>query len=139
MFKDFVDYQTALKLKELGFDEPCFLYWWKGESGYILADIIYDEVRTLDFKAPLFQQAFRWFREEHELSHSIELIDDSRHYYYYFKISDSKDRHYIDEDCFDFCKTLRDDGKYSTYEEAELACLDKMIEIVELKNKDNEL
>ena len=40
---------------------------------------------------------------------------------------------YNDEDCFDSCKRIYDDGKFGKYEEAELECLKKLIEIV--KNK----
>lgn len=77
--------------------------------------------------------AFRWFREKYELSCSIELTDNSRHYYYDFTISDSKNRDYNDEDCFDSCKRIYDDGKFGKYEEAELECLIKLISIVKEK------
>jgi hypothetical protein len=114
MTKEFVPYELAVKLKQLGFDEPCFLYWWKNESGYILADIIYDEVRTLDFKAPLFQQAFRWFREKEFLIDVTSL--NSNEYEFYIQWS--------------FAYSVLSDI-YKSYEEAELACLEKLIEIVE--------
>ena len=120
MKEEFVPYELAVKLKQLGFDEPCFLYWWKNESGYILADIIYDEVRTLDFKAPLFQQAFRWFREEHGMAGIIEIGTQEYSFFVFDEKTDSRK------------VTSSMNG---TYEEAELACLDKLIEIVESKNK----
>jgi hypothetical protein len=134
MTKEFVPYELAVKLKQLGFDEPCFLYWWKNESGYILADIIYDEVRTLDFKAPLFQQAFRWFREEYNLRGSImDFIDDEIGIEWDYEIAKigtdlDENGHYkplVDYSIDD------EDRKFNTYEEAELACLEKFIEIVE--------
>jgi hypothetical protein len=114
MKNEFVPYELALKLKQLGFDEPCFLYWWKNESGYILADIIYDEVRTLDFKAPLFQQAFRWFRERYGLNYVIVKAES-----WFYTING--------------CNTQEG---FNTYEEAELACLDKLIEILEPKQQE---
>jgi hypothetical protein len=115
MKEEFVPYELALKLKQLGFDEPCFLYWWKNESGYILADIIYDEVRTLDFKAPLFQQAFRWFREKYNIHIRIEKYDETKWWANWGSWTSEV---------------------YDSYEEAELACLDKLIEIVKFKQQE---
>ena len=83
--------------------------------------------------APLYQQAFRWFREKYKLSCFIELIDNSKHYYFDFTICDSKNRDWDDMNCFDSCKRIYDDGKFGTYEEAELECLKKLIEIVKEK------
>jgi hypothetical protein len=74
MNKEFVTYEIALALKELGFDEPCFGYYytlngkdWKfAEKGeYYRLD---DEINIggkFSLLAPLYQQAFRWLREVH--------------------------------------------------------------------------
>jgi hypothetical protein len=119
MKNEFVPYELALKLKQLGFDEPCFLYWWKNESGYILADIIYDEVRTLDFKAPLFQQAFRWFREKYH------IIGEPK-----YKGGLTTKTSWYDYIIYSNIDWEEDSKQYKTYEESELACLKKLIEIV---------
>jgi hypothetical protein len=124
MEKEFIPYEQALALKELGFDEPCMGY--RDGSGHVMIK----ETPHCVISAPTFSQAFRFFREEYELSCYIELTDNSRHYYYDFTISDSKNRDYNDEDCFDSCKRIYDDGKFGKYEEAELECLKKLIEIV---------
>jgi hypothetical protein len=132
MEKEFVPYEQALALKELGFDSKEFI-----SCVFVDTDNIFFESNGFcpnsSIWAPTFSQAFRWFREKYELSCSIELTDNSRHYYYDFTISDSKNRDYNDEDCFDSCKRIYDDGKFGKYEEAELECLKKLIEIV--KNK----
>jgi hypothetical protein len=153
MNKEFIPYEQALALKELGFDEPCFMFYEQETSSKYLQKGINDEYwgdysepqkwNSMPNKpwkpfcqcvsAPTFSQAFRWFREKHELSCSVELTDNSRHYYFDFIIYDSKNRDWNDEDCFDSCRRIYDDGKFGTYEEAELACLIKLIEIV--KNK----
>jgi len=137
MENELVPYEQALALKELGFDEPCFgfydesLYFPNNENQYgTFCNQILD---ASSCSAPLYQQAFRWFREKYKLSCSIELTDNSRHYYYDFTIYDSKNRDYNDEDCFDSCKRIYDDGKFGIYEEAELECLKKLIEIVKQK------
>ena len=55
---EFVPYELALELKQLGFDEPCFgVYATK--DGYVRKSA-YDE----NGDAPTYSQAFRWFREK---------------------------------------------------------------------------
>ena len=107
--KEFVPYQETLALKELGFDEPCLSYY-EGESfSYHLATITSGDNYIIP--APLYQQAFRWFREKYDLYSFIER-DGS--------IFNAVCQHTLVRVC-------------RTYEEAELACLKKLIEIV--KNK----
>ena len=63
--KEFVPYEQALALKELGFNEPCLAsYFHEGKRLHITEYLNYGEYTTL---APLFQQAFRWFRDKHKL------------------------------------------------------------------------
>ena len=59
MNKEFIPYEQALELKELGFDIPSV-------SGYSYPDS--DKLLT---QAILYQQAFRWFREKYEFTYSI--------------------------------------------------------------------
>jgi hypothetical protein len=117
MEKEFIPYTEALTLKELGFDEPCFR-WYDERWG---DDLQQDKFNTnkdlfmtdLDCSAPLYSQAFRWFRKK------------------YFKMSYV---YYDIEYKFCFCIGYNDKTKgFNTYEEAELECLKKLIEIV--KNK----
>lgn len=125
MQNEFLPYDRALKLKQLGFDEPCFARFSK-DGDLLIAHtekyIIDNGVDRSEFftLAPLFQQAFRWFREEHGLGHMINGIG-------------------YESFLFNIGGLVTVFPMFKTYEEAELACLDKMIEIVELKNKDNEL
>ena len=63
--KDFVPYEEALALKELGFDEPCFAVYFNTTQQLYFDKYINEfnkDVRTL---APTFSQAFRWFREQY--------------------------------------------------------------------------
>jgi hypothetical protein len=105
---EFVPYELALRMRNLGFNEPCFVWAdiYTKENVYMYPTNEnnmnqYDETVSI----PLFQQAFRWFREKHRVPH-IWIMDE-------------------------FLNT----GEY-TYDEAELACLEKLIEIVELKSED---
>jgi hypothetical protein len=112
MKKEFVPYGLALELKELGFDEPCFAYYDYYSKGAPL------EMYGLDHDgsgqpAPTFSQAFRWIREEHALCIVIKPIDDKNL-----------------ELGYNLLKNGLMMGSHPTYEEAELACLQKLIEIV---------
>jgi hypothetical protein len=111
MKNEFIPYEQALELKELGFDEPCFGYRAEG------ADVMIKHIPHCVISAPTFSQAFRWFREEYALDSYIRsnLVYDVPKTYQY-NINDNID-----------------DVWYNTYEEAELACLKKLIEIA--KNK----
>jgi hypothetical protein len=130
MTKEFVPYELALKLKQLGFDEPCFGEWQNLETGKNLViddeDRIYNiPILGADIKAPTFSQAFKWFRKNHGLYSSI-----------IFKKS-YPDNHVTGLEWYIIIcggdGVLFDTNETYTYEEAELACLEKLIEIVELK------
>jgi len=133
--KDFIPYEQALALKELGFDEPCFKYWVQTYNDtHTWMDLHNKALNDDDCKAPLYQQAFRWFREKYDLDYSLLPESSSGHrlldrtfniviYKYYMNMNVQ-------------AEIVRIDGKIARYnkrEEAELACLNKLIEIV--KNK----
>jgi hypothetical protein len=131
MRKEFVSYEIALKLKELGFDEPCLTYYYEFTSDlrtHIGVDIgnawTYAGTKKLGFTlAPLYQQVFRWFRNKYNIDISINTI--------YSKYNENTSKKYsvvIDN------KTMYTNvGFYDNYEKAELAGLQKMIEIIENK------
>lgn len=140
MEKEFIPYEEALALKELGFDEPCFAIWTKGLSEFESSNISPPRIFSSKFKlddvqscssyvnnqnhfgisAPLYQQAFRWFREKYKLEYHIksEMIG------YYTYIVDRN-----------INKTLSlKNNIFQTYEKAELECLVKLIDIVKKQN-----
>jgi hypothetical protein len=109
MNKEFIPYEQALSMEKLGFVERCFGFYTL--EGYYFPNTTPLNSLTYGCDAPLYQQAFRWFREKYELDGFVFNSGDSK---YSFNISDNY-----------FLNT--------TYEEAELACLKQLIEIV--KNK----
>lgn len=153
MNKEFIPYEQALELKELGFNEECMAYY------FIYQDVLHfdimnnetvnnevDAVKTYCI-APLYQQAFRWLRNQYMTKRSINERGD-----------------YIEGNFFMLplifpngyeIKLLKQSTSYTivggreipfyaepeamyketteSYESAELACLKKLIEIV--KNK----
>jgi hypothetical protein len=125
MDKEFVTYEQALSLKELGFNEEC-LKLWKNITLFTL--LVNPEefkrvVSDLFTPAPLKSQVFRWFREEYDL---IGLIHIGTHE---FSFSVYKNGHRV--------SPLKEYLNYNeAYEEAENACIDKLIEIA--KQQDND-
>ena len=134
MEKLFVEYEESLVLKELGFDEPCFGYW-KSKNWLIQEKTRTDGYTHADQKcsAPLYQQAFRWFRSNYGLKHDID--DDNVGTKFYYKIRSYTDKF---DNYDDIIKPMREEKdwakiEFKTYEEAQLACLIKLIEICSKK------
>lgn len=115
LLKEFVTYKQALALKELGFDESCFAIYGKSEGG--LFKIHTDKFDAVDELRPTYSQAFRFFRENYgwiaEIHGSLQL----NHFYANLLLQAKGE--------------VRNIKMCDTYEEAESACLDKLIEIVE--------
>ena len=120
--KEFIPYEQALVLKELGFDEPCLGYyytlngkdWEFGENeSYNLLDEIYNIGPKFSLLAPIYRQAFKFFREKYNLYHKIDP-------------NNIKDISYT---IFDEDDEIYEDSCYWSYELAEEACLNKLIEI----------
>ena len=128
----FIKYDQALELKELGFDEPCFgCYDEKGVFGLTVMSIkqYYTNSKedTWNCSAPLYQQEFRLFREKYDLFGCIDLqACTPSHWYIRIDKIEINDYLYHSED-----EHLR----FNTYEEAELSCLEKLIEIVKSNTK----
>lgn len=72
--KQFLPYNLAIKLKELGFDEECIFQYYKDGSGL-------EKLQTSEFNpnyhigAPLWQQAFEFFMEKHYFVNIVEHYD----------------------------------------------------------------
>jgi hypothetical protein len=120
MNKEFVPYELALEMKQLGFDEPCIKnYWNDGMFAKRYEDPFNYNKLDHVISAPTFSQSFRWFREKYNLHALImpKTTPSNTTVYYIYKGKF--------EENWDNC--------FEAYEEAELACLKKLIEIV--KNK----
>lgn len=126
MIKEFVNYEMALALKELGFDEPCFTYYYN-VTGKLRTNLSIDIDNDMNYMlnkklgitlAPTFSQAFRFFREKYKLEGAIYRLN--------FKWASQVFN--IETSTYCFVPEL-----FETYEEAEINSLQKMIEII--KNK----
>jgi hypothetical protein len=121
MEKEFVPFELALKLKAIGFDEPCFgRYYYKesypmlnpnsGETELVFEFGQYIKQTEITILAPLYQQAFRWFREKYGAHSSPRKYDETQWWAEWGSWTSFV---------------------FETFEEAELAWLNKLIEIVE--------
>jgi hypothetical protein len=117
MTQEFVTYEQAIALKEMGFDEDYLGAYYHADKLLSVCDCKVHHARgEYTVLAPLKQQAFRWFREEYGLYPHIFSEPNGRFIWCV--------RWYVDK--------LQKDIPYEsspTYEEAELACLIKLIEI----------
>ena len=135
MNKEFVPYQPSVDLKELGFNMKTFAqYSTKIGDEWIISFNAYGEGQFTGNEgpciAPTFSQAFRWFREKYNL-HAEPYTADMGAIEYCFQIRDLYSEKYV----YDNFKGAGSSymGTFNTHEEAELAAIAKLIEIV--KNK----
>ena len=91
MKNQFVTYEIALKLKELGFGKKCFAYYYNptglhiGDSGYSFSNgfitpahvenICQDDIACI---APLWQQVIDWLREIYKIHILIQRVIGNR-------------------------------------------------------------
>ena len=131
--KDFVTYEQALELAKLNFNEKCFGYYGLENELYIEISCNLDSnlTRRNFIAAPLYQQAFRWFREKYNIQGYI--------YSSTVRGNSEKTKQFtgyiwnINGIDMPFLSTDARDELHDTYEEAELGCLIKLIEIVKTK------
>ena len=133
--KDFVSYNEALKLKELGFNEPCIFGYndyhvlrSKIASSFDGDFVKWNEKYDRDLKAPLYQQAFRFFREKYQWQSYIEPTSDQHsrelgYNYYLWNYKTGEEYNTMPQNC------PSGDWEFKKYEDAELACLIKLIKI----------
>ena len=140
MEKEFVPYELALRMKTLGFNENCYrvgnpngAICWRfmdvaGVEGVGIDDILLEKFDKLWWvEIPTFSQAFRWLLKEHNL-YAIIIPTITMHWT--FKTMT------VIEGMVEAPPYKHVDAHdYVTQEEAELACLEKLIEIVESKKE----
>jgi hypothetical protein len=118
MEKLFVTQKQSIELEELGFNETCFGGYELIDNGKLwIGNIEGNEQFNRDYYilAPLKQQSFDFFRDKHSIVGYVVPHNGK----WTYKIISNK-------------INIELNG-FKTYEEAESACIDKLIEIV--KNK----
>lgn len=116
---EFIPYEQALALKVQGFDEPCLAWYEVGGSGLrpnatkVTLSTVHTNSNSYMVSAPLYQQAFRWFRNR-ELYHEI-LVDNTTYPKFTYRVVNS------------FGAMIISEYLYKSYEEAQLECLKYLI------------
>jgi len=114
MEKEFIPYHQAVELKLLGFNEKCAAHYLDHDD----LELKWEKYRNLSInesrlvQAPMYQQAFRFFREKYNLRYSIGATNIC---VYHVPI-----KNYHTTGMIQDCKS---------YHEAELKCIDTFIEI----------
>ena len=120
MEKEFVTYQQALRLKALGFDEPCLKYVWTDKSHsqwmhkaggsftYHHQQYFKENSKIFTISVPTYSQAFRWLREKFGIHSSPRKYDETKWWVEWGTWTSSA---------------------FETFEEAESTWLDKLIEL----------
>jgi len=135
MEKEFIPYELALELKELGFDESCFGIWIERGNKHDVIYVAKQEDAWMaeqndGILAPLYQQAFRWFREVHNLRGFIGYRPNVKKFDYHIYDMGLSGKEYVTQRTME---AFNKDPLVGTYEEAELGCLKQLIQII--KNK----
>ena len=147
----FVDYDTALKLKELGFKERCFgaykiledEYIFSSKEGDLILGLDADKKYAFVIKASLKTQVFEWFRNEFCINGDIisnyeryftydidgQFQDEICSWNYSYKIS------WIEgsKDYLRFTKDLEKVTCYEEYSKAENECINQLIKLINEK------
>ena len=126
MEKQFIPYKIALELKKLGFKEECLaIYCGESEIRFrVLEKNTFINDKSSWVTAPLWQQAFDWFREKYYMEghpHISYNLPPKATWGYSIQTLEPK-----------YIKSLN--SHYSTYEEARQVCLEKLIEIAKEQN-----
>lgn len=122
MEEHFVNYNQALALKELRFKERCSHYFEHNKFK------IHNEISGWDFNTsfitcvsvPLKSQVFKWFRNNHSINGIVSYYSKGQ---WNIEILDYKGNELIQIE----------DNTFWSYEEAESACIDNLIEIIKEK------
>lgn len=135
MTKEFIPYEQAVELKELGFDKPCFGYYnskkeitFNTDGKPVTKDWVWkgNECLPTDMTiAPTYSQTFDWLLDKH---HLYGIIIPTVTMAWTFKTMT------VVEGLVEVPPYSHVEARdYGTHSEAQLACLNRLIELV--KNK----
>ena len=131
--KDFVPYEPSLDMKIYNKLESLGFFEWLSETHNLkdtdMKPEYLDELPLEDIHRTVCNSmAFRWFREKRDWQHSIEPTADQYSHqlgynYWIWNYKTGEEYHTMPKN------RPSGDWEYKSYEEAELACLIKLIEI----------
>lgn len=130
--KQFVTYEIAFAMKELGFDEECFGYYRNDNKFFYFGED--SRVQKDSILSPLWQQCIDWFREKHSVHIEItcaNFFDSYMNNYSY----EAKCKVYKNKE-LDGTFIVRDEKNnhiFYSYEDARKQAILKAIEFIKSK------
>ena len=144
----FITYESAYRLRELGFDEPCFAYYdYYNGRGHLCEPKIYtnwfQKLMSKIFKknteyfhqfyvdyltddcgcsAPTYQQAFNWLREQYGCQYQIHQWLDNKKYIIRQSLLEKDTNETIFNGYIE---------EFETYEKAEEKCIEYFIDLID--------
>ena len=144
--KEFVQRERSAALRDLGFNEKCMAYHGKQSSmmGLLYSNLyngntFHNAVATpsdkhLDVYAPTYRQAFKFLKKKYNMSPHINThITNGKHSC--SVIHDMYNNGSLHPDLITVGDKTGTAVVFDEYEDAEMACLDKMIALAKTKNK----
>jgi hypothetical protein len=149
MNKNFLPFEESMYLKELGFIEPCLANYYvpekeltpyrgfpdEGNEDTHFSTCINQDYKTTWITAPLFQQAFNFFRDVFNLEYNIIKSANGN----YSVAIHENTREYLDKIIMlggHYHACLSEIVDLYSYEEAELECVRELIKLSLEKQKD---
>ena len=121
MEKEFVPHNLALRLKSLGFDEYCFAFYCTEYNVIGFLRLNNSTCPENYIALPTFGQAFRWF--DYSTDWSGFIVPSKEEGLFDWEIQNYVDPNYL---------SVQSDEYYTKREDAELACLEKLVELAEI-------
>lgn len=130
--KDIVSFDQAIELATLGFDKQTLCGYDIADRQLYLCQVDEDGIYMpqKDLAAPTKGQVFRWFREKYNLSPNI-WSGKINHIFYGYDILHIKKQKFV----INNTDLGGGDCDYETYEEAENACISKLLELAKQQDK----
>jgi len=121
MKNEFVPYNVARRLKDLGFDEKCFAYYGidYGSGPELVYEMYHNSAENLDRRefitVPLWQQVTRWLRNVHKINVTIDFFPNIKKWSSFSYSQNLNGKEYVKERSM---RRFMEMTKYDTYEEA---------------------
>lgn len=136
MKEQFVTYEIALKLKELGFDKFCFgLY--KNKKFYRDYDTFQWDNFSDCIKTPLWQQVIDWFRDEKFINIEIIRFPNINKWGFITTNMNIIPKYLSDEEMIIYNNLVTSPNRYDTYEDVRVAAILQAINIIEDEVRSN--
>ena len=138
MINQFIPYEQALALKEIGFNETCLAFYSSPYGRKINPPKLFISENCIETAAirrvnilclaPLYQQVFDWFRNNYGLIGNVLSYDVKLKLKFFFAIVEYDGDNKLVEEKYN-CIDKWEKRLFEDHQKANIACIDKLIEI----------